>query len=476
MLLLEINKYSQRVICNYFRIFLLSNSRGEIPTKNVALEIKSLSDLKILNKYPQYWKDTASFLVLDSTLFSTKDIQGLNERLKQLNFPIHINPSTWRFTSPKYFRDLEDPDSSLIGNRRIEFYIQNYSRKFMLDTWMTAIFDDQDFEFVDNWFAFQKDYSDILLRRKIPERPESLRQRVIKKIEEKSPKDEHLTSIESYSLPYIPVMKLADYRSRETELALNGNIEIIDFFTKNYSKEEIEKTCPSIVINFEATKVPELDNLIDLIKNNFINSWVWFVDIHDISITKEKLISLWKFLKKINQNNKRIFRLRLGSYLSQRFLNNEFNTICSFIDGWGSRNFSFNYMDEDPEIRRTKHIFHPQKGTFVSSKVLIKEINIIKNEFRCNCLSCQSLDNEANLTIPEMELKRFNARKEEKRLNKAEIGVSQSKQSEFVKIHDLIMFHTLCTMSNDQFDETLGECTSSGIKKWLEVKKIMEAT
>ncbi|MFX0142428.1 MAG: hypothetical protein ACFFDN_52795, partial [Candidatus Hodarchaeota archaeon] len=435
---------------------------GEIPTKKVSLEVKSISDLKVLKNFPEYWRDITSFLVIHSEILSIKDKQGLIKRLRLLNVPIHIESYSWWFTHPRIFRNI----SELEKNRNLLFLIQNLSEDLIIDGWKSTILDYQNFEFVDNWFIYQKELSEILLKKeeKIELKIKSLRKRLVKEKEIK-------IQLESFSLPYIPILDIRGYEDKKLD-ALNANIEIINYFLNKFSGSDREHTCPSIVINFKTIKWSKLQELIQLIKNNFKKSWIWFVDVDDRKLSEGELRVLWKFLRKINKSNDRIFRLRLGGFLSQRFLRNEFNSICSFIDGWGIKNFTINYYEEEEATHyfRKRHIFYPQYGNFISSSSIIKEIESKKCNFNCECSACNSLYYESKLTIPKMEYKRSKARKEEKRLTKSEIGISQPKQSEFVKIHDLICFYNLINMNDKDFNNISKNWPSPGINKWKKVK------
>ncbi|MHA1378373.1 MAG: hypothetical protein ACTSRG_08315 [Candidatus Helarchaeota archaeon] len=439
-------------------------------SKRLSLEVKSINDLKILDKYPQYWKDITSFLVISSKTLSIKDKQGLIKRLKQINIPIHVESYSWWFTHPRTKQKLSDPENNpnFEKNPNLLFAIQNISEDLILEGWESTILHDKNFDCIDNWIGYQRNLNkNFRKKQQSLNKIKSLRSRLVKK-------DDAYAELESFSLPYIPIIDISGHKE-EVKNAINANIEIIKYFNNKNTQTFKKQVCPSIVINFKAIECKSLEKLVNLIKDNFEMCWIWFADIDDRKLPEIDIRKLWKYIRYLNRGSKKIFRLRLGGFLSHRFLKNEFTSICSFIDGWGAYNFTPNYyQDEDiTYYGRKRHVFSPQLGRFVSGNTLSKELEQKKCNFKCDCFACKKLIAESKLTIPEMEYKRNEARKEEKKLNIESVGVSQNKQSEFLRLHGMICFYNLLKTSDKEFSNLEKKWINPGLKKWKIIEKEM---
>ena len=108
-------------------------------------------------------------------------------------------------------------------------------------------------------------------------------------------------------------------------------------------------------------------------------------------------------------------------------------------------------------------------GIYISSQKLINEYNQDNNYFNCDCEACNDLKERNDMTIPEMEIRRIQAYKSGASPNKALIGISNQRQTEYVKLHNLINWVKINRMDDTEFNNKGKNWERNA--QWIKVKK-----
>ena len=426
------------------------------------MEIDNKTNLKLLIINLKSIKDSITGFIIPLKLLDCKDPESLLESIISMEKRVILDSDSWRFTNPLNTEKIQDEFNKSFDDGEeistdIKLYCEAFGVEYILNGWIETIYFNNNLSFIDDWLKYQSKVNKIL---KFIEN--SIQRDLTYYLFEKEKKKYEL---DHFTLPYIPILKKQFDEETDSndffETSLACNLRIIEESPLTFSKKN---SIPIIAADINSWQDERMFELLEIIDKKFKDSWVWFIDFSEFSANQKQIKEFNEICGNFIQFRNVKWHLRYGGIYINRFIPEIFKNICVKTDGWAQRNFSLGFG------RRTRRIFHPQYGEFISEYKLLKYPHVFQ-EFNCNCQACKQLKSHINFSIPELLEKRREIQDRKKKgekisLGKEEIGLSEIKQLKILKEHALFQWVEIQKMSDAEFNKKLKSWKGETPKNW----------
>ena len=423
------------------------------------IEINNKINLKVLVLNKNLIENNIKGFILPLDLIAREDQDSILELVYSFGKKILIDSDSWKLIDQEFVSKIEEKYNESISEEKelstkVKTFFEALGKNTCLEGIIETILFNENFDIIENWLNYQNNI-DVFMRENLGRVHRDITGYLLIGNNKK-----HIhTELEAFTLPYIPIILENDTENFKN--SIDCNIKILE----NAPSKFKNKLCiPLISTNINSWKNQKIYDLLSLIDSKFKKVWIWFIDFSEFNAKMNDINKLNEVVNSfINFKNLK-FYLRYGGIFINRLIPEIFRNCCVKVDGWAQHNFILNYG------RRTRHIYHPQYGTFVSEFQLLRN-NELFNSFNCSCKACNEIKEKVNLTIPELLKKRSEIRIRQKKGEKIPMGIktlglSDSSQTKKIKEHCLIKWIEIQNLSDDLFIEKLENWKGSAPKIW----------